>query len=112
MSTFVGWLVGQSVCKNAKKCKKWRIQLKSVNINCFNGGIDLITFLPAFFVCVSVCMFLLNLLQGLLLHSCKNEMYVSWLIYLGPHAVVIEYDPDSTIHRALHGRSHTCLFVR
>ena len=57
-------------------------------------------------------MFLLNLLQGLLLHSCKNEMYVSWLIYLGPQTVVIEYDPESTIQRALHGHSHTCLFVR
>ena len=35
-------------------------------------------------------------------------MYLSWLIYLGPHMKVIEYDKDSTIHGALHGRSHTC----
>ena len=136
MSTIVNWSVRQLVCqKNAKKCKKWRIQPKSSNINCFNDGKDLKTFtIPVFFVCVSFCLFITKFLkecqkssivicskykvtktyiQSLFLHSCKNEMYLSWLKYLGQHTIVIEYYQDSTMQGALHGSSHICLrFIR
>ena len=45
------------LCANYKKLLKWRIQHNSVNINCFNGCIDLKTFLFLYlFVCVSVSM--------------------------------------------------------
>ena len=97
MSTFVSWLVGLS--KKCKKCKKWGIQPMSANINYSNGGIDLRTFYTWFFLylCPSDC-FLLN--------SWKNVQKA-----LGLCTVVIAYDPDSTIHRALYGCSHACLLL-
>ena len=51
MFTFVGWSVGWSVCQNnAKKVKKWVIQPKSENTKCFDGGMDLRTFLHQYFL--------------------------------------------------------------
>ena len=47
-----------SLSKKCQKCKKRGIQPKSVNLNCFNVGIDLETFLYLYlFICRSVSLF-------------------------------------------------------
>ena len=37
-------------------------------------------------------------------------MYVSRFIDSIPNVLLKAYDPDSTMHRALYGRSHACYF--
>ena len=85
LSTFVGQLVGWSVCqKNSKSPKKWGMQHMFVNIECLNGGVDLRTFSTWFFyVCPSDCFFTKFL---------KNVKKA-----LGLCTVMIAYDPDSSI---------------
>ena len=39
---------------------------------------------------------------------CEIRIYFSLRISLGPHTLVISYDPDPTIPGALYGQSHTC----
>ena len=42
---------------------------------------------------------------------CEIMIYLSRRISLGPHTIVISYDPDSTIPGALYGQSHTCYIL-
>ena len=42
---------------------------------------------------------------------CQIRIYFSWLISLGPHTIVIAYNPESTIPGASYGQCHTCLSV-
>ena len=39
---------------------------------------------------------------------CQIRIYFSWLISLGPHTIVIAYNPESTIPGASYGQCHTC----
>ena len=42
---------------------------------------------------------------------CQIRIYFSWLISLGPHTIVIAYNPESTIPGASYGQCHTCFFT-